>query len=241
MSFNNIGAKSGEARSAQTTRDTKPTVESSVREIADMLSKYQNSCNSIRQKIDSGKKGAAISLQAKSDMDSQLKSVKDLSSKVQYKIDEHIKLVNTLPREKAASQKVTIVKLQKDHDRMKNLYQTLVRDHSNLRVDRVAGHSQGSNQNPFDSVAQQHQEQLMMQPQDVDEALIEEREQDIQKINNDLVLVNEMFQDMAHLVNKQGEMVEKVADDTEQSRERAEAGLAQVQQAAKYQPTCAIM
>mmetsp|Transcript_36985 Transcript_36985/g.68796 ORF Transcript_36985/g.68796 Transcript_36985/m.68796 type:complete len:127 (+) Transcript_36985:119-499(+) len=121
MSFNNIGAKSGEGRSAQTTRGEKPTVESSVREIADMLAKYQNSCNTIRQKIDSGKKGAAISLQAKSDMDSQLKTVKDLSSKVQYKIDEHIKLVNTLPREKAASQKVTIVKLQKDHDRMKNL------------------------------------------------------------------------------------------------------------------------
>lgn len=47
--------------------------------------------------------------------------------------------------------------------------------------------------------------------------------------------------DMAHLVNKQGEMVEKVAEDTEQSRERAEAGLAQVQQAAKYQPTCIVM
>ena len=49
------------------------------------------------------------------------------------------------------------------------------------------------------------------------------------------------FRDMAQIVHKQGEMVEKVAEDTEQSRERAEAGLAQVQQAAKYQPTCAIM
>jgi t-SNARE complex subunit (syntaxin) len=46
---------------------------------------------------------------------------------------------------------------------------------------------------------------------------------------------------MAHLVQGQGEMVEKVAEDTEQSRERAEAGLAQVQQAAKYQPTCCVM
>ena len=36
-------------------------------------------------------------------------------------IDEHIKLVNGLPREQGASQKVTIVKLQKDHDRMKTL------------------------------------------------------------------------------------------------------------------------
>ena len=36
-------------------------------------------------------------------------------------IDEHIKLVNGLSREQGASQKVTIVKLQKDHDRMKTL------------------------------------------------------------------------------------------------------------------------
>jgi hypothetical protein len=41
MSFNNIGAKAGEARGAQRTNNEKPTVESSVREIADMLAKYQ--------------------------------------------------------------------------------------------------------------------------------------------------------------------------------------------------------
>lgn len=206
-----------------------------------MLAKYQNACNTIRQKIDSGKKGGAISLQVKTDLDSQLKTVKDLSSKVQYKIDEHIKVVNALPREKSASQKVTIVKLQKDLDRMKTLHQTLARDHSNLRVDRVAGNNNQNNQNPFNNNNSQQQEQLMMQPQDVDDALIEERDKDIQKINDDLVLVNEMFKDMAHLVHKQGDMVEKVAEDTEQSRERAEAGLAQVEQAAKYQPTCSIM
>lgn len=238
MSFNNI-QKSAEVRSSQRTSGGKVTVDSSVRDIASMLSRYQNSCNVIRQKIDTAKRGA-VTPSVKSDVDSQIKSMRDLSSQVQTKIDEHIKLVNGLPREEGASHKVTIVKLQKDHDRVKTLLQTLVRDASNLRVEKVAGQQQNnSNGNPFDD--DPLQQQLRLEVQDVDEALIQEREQDIQKINEDLVLVNEMFKDMAHLVEKQGEMVEKVAEDTEQSRERAEAGLAQVQQAAKYQPTCSIM
>lgn len=184
------------------------------------------------------KKGA-VSQQVKSDVEMQLKSLKDLSMRVQTKIDEHVKMVTKLPREQSASQKVTIVKLQKDFDRVKNLLQTLVRDNSNLRVEKVAG-KQDDAGNPFGS-GDQVQHQILMEPHNVDDALIEEREKDIQRINSDLVLVNEMFQDMAQLVEKQGEMVEKVAQDTEQSRERAEGGLAQVQQAAKYQPTCAVM
>lgn len=42
------------------------------------------------------------------------------------------------------------------------------------------------------------------------------------------------------MVESQGEMIEKIAEDTESSRERAEAGLKEVTQAAAYQPVCVI-
>ena len=59
-------------------------------------------------------------------------------------------------------------------------------------------------------------------------------------MNRDLKLVNEMFKDMAQIVEGQGEMVEKVAESAEESHERAKAGLEQVQQAARYQSSCTI-
>lgn len=43
---------------------------------------------------------------------------------------------------------------------------------------------------------------------------------------------------MADIVQKQGVQVDHVHKTTEESHERAQAGLEQVKQAANYQPTC---
>jgi t-SNARE complex subunit (syntaxin) len=45
---------------------------------------------------------------------------------------------------------------------------------------------------------------------------------------------------MAQIVEKQGGVVTKIEQDSEVSRERAQQGLAEVKQAAQYQPTCVI-
>lgn len=45
---------------------------------------------------------------------------------------------------------------------------------------------------------------------------------------------------MANIVQSQGAMVEEIHTSAEASHDRAKAGLEQVQQAAAYQPTCAI-
>jgi hypothetical protein len=45
---------------------------------------------------------------------------------------------------------------------------------------------------------------------------------------------------MAGLVEKQADAVTEIAKSTEISHERAQAGLAQVKQAAAYQPGCSI-
>ncbi len=79
---------------------------------------------------------------------------------------------------------------------------------------------------------------MLFKDEDIEAAIIEERERDIKRINNDLVLVNEMFKDMANLVEKQGVVVTQIAEQTDISRERAEAGLGEVKQAADYQPGC---
>ena len=53
-------------------------------------------------------------------------------------------------------------------------------------------------------------------------------------------MVNEMFKDMAEIVQEQGEVLQTVAETTENSNSRAKAGLKQVEQAAGYQSGCII-
>ena len=65
-----------------------------------------------------------------------------------------------------------------------------------------------------------------------------ERERDLKKINRDLQLVNEMFKDMAEIVDKQAVMVHEVVVQTEKSHDKAKTGLAHVQKAANNQSSC---
>ena len=127
-------------------------------------------------------------------------------SDILVQLDAHVRTVNALPREEAVGRRVSVVKLQKDHERVKTQYQTILSNYSTVRVDRSAGATRdtdGSFSAAFDTDLgstdsprgrqQQQQQALMLHGQDVDDAIIEEREQDIKKINQDLVLVNEMF------------------------------------------------
>ena len=79
-----------------------------------------------------------------------------------------------------------------------------------------------------------------LQGKDVDEAIMKERERELQKINRDIRLVNEMFKDMADIVDKQGVMVDEIVITTEKSHEKAKAGLDHVKKAASNQSSCII-
>jgi t-SNARE complex subunit (syntaxin) len=50
--------------------------------------------------------------------------------------------------------------------------------------------------------------------------------------------VNEIFRDLATIVDKQQEEVDNIAEMTEKSHKSAAAGLEQVQKASKMQPGC---
>ena len=77
---------------------------------------------------------------------------------------------------------------------LNNKYGVSVSNDNNNKdsLNSVFSKSQSSSQNQ-----QQRQQQLLMKPvmkeQDIDEMIIEERERDIRKLNQDLAMVNEMF------------------------------------------------
>ena len=82
---------------------------------------------------------------------------------------------------------------------------------------------------------------VAMQDEDIDEALVREREAELRNINADVHKVNEIFRDLATLVDKQQDDVDKIGDLVERSHAHAEKGLDQVQKAAANQSSCALM
>ena len=82
--------------------------------------------------------------------------------------------------------------------------------------------------------------QVAMQDEDIDEALVREREAELRNINADVHKVNEIFRDLATLVDKQQGEVDQIGELVEKSHAHAEKGLDQVQKAAKLQPSCVV-
>jgi len=82
--------------------------------------------------------------------------------------------------------------------------------------------------------------QVAMQEEAINDAILREREEEIREINSNVHKVNEIFRDLATLVDKQQADVDQIGELVEKSHAHAEKGLDQVQKAAKLQPSCAV-
>ena len=160
--------------------------------------------------------------------------------------------LDQLPRTAVAQKRIAIGKLMKDFDRVKVTLNAIVGESATIKITATTAASSssgGSNgqdgKNPFatdeiESSFSSKQPRLIqtLQGKEVDEAIMRERERDLKKINRDLLLVNEMFKDMAEIVDKQAVMVHEVVVQTEKSHDKAKTGLAHVQKAANNQSSC---
>lgn len=74
-----------------------------------------------------------------------------------------------------------------------------------------------------------------LQQVDLTASLLEEREQNIDDIARSVQEVNEVFKDLANLVEKQGEDVAKIEVNVGEAHAQTEAGVAHLTKAAEYQ------
>ncbi|TVY18307.1 Syntaxin pep12 [Lachnellula arida] len=90
--------------------------------------------------------------------------------------------------------------------------------------------------NPFGQ--QQSQEQLRLASQDeVDfqDSLIVEREAEIRNIEQGVTELNELFRDVAHIVNEQGEVLDTISNNVENTRTDTRGADLELRSAARYQ------
>ncbi|DBA02221.1 TPA: hypothetical protein N0F65_007631 [Lagenidium giganteum] len=72
------------------------------------------------------------------------------------------------------------------------------------------------------------------------EALIEERERDIEKIHTSVAQVNEIFRDLAAIVNEQQTAIDEIETHVHESLQQTQHGLDEVKKASEMQRTCVI-
>ena len=105
--------------------------------------------------------------------------------------------LDSLPRAESAQRRFAIIKLQKDFDRIRPIVQTVVREAAQLRVGKnTTADAKGTkNREEVDKKSSGHQfvQVQALVERDVDDLILEEREQDILRLNRDVALVNEMF------------------------------------------------
>ncbi|PMD27237.1 putative syntaxin PEP12 [Hyaloscypha hepaticicola] len=85
---------------------------------------------------------------------------------------------------------------------------------------------------------QQSQEQLRLASQDeVDfqDSLIVEREAEIRNIEQGVTELNELFRDVAHIVNEQGELLDNIHENVENTRTDTRGADLELRSAARYQ------
>lgn len=218
-----------------------------IRAIGESLQNYQSNGHMLKQKIITLRR-RTVTKADKSTLESQVRSMKDMENFIRGSLEKELRRAEALAKGEGQQARVALVKLQKDYERVRDGIQGVIRDAYAVEISEEELHIQGAasvagnggvgsgNQTVF----QQPRLIQAMQGREVDEALMQERERDIKQINQDLVLVKEMFQDMAELVDSQASAITEIADKTEASHERAKAGLTQVQQAAGHQPGCSI-
>jgi hypothetical protein len=197
----------------------------------------------------------------KAQLDQQIRDLRKFESDLKLMFDQKLRSV-----EGDNMTKATLLRMQKDFEKLRINVESLAKESMLVRVDVGGGTGPGNRPAGFgpsvgsrlpgedrsvedvgmrQSQQQQQQQQQtifrpVLQEHDIEEMLIEEREKDLKKINEDIAIVHDMFVRMADIVEDQGIKIEQIHTATETSHERAEAGLEQVKQAAAYQPTCTI-
>mmetsp|Transcript_30443 Transcript_30443/g.44453 ORF Transcript_30443/g.44453 Transcript_30443/m.44453 type:complete len:214 (-) Transcript_30443:418-1059(-) len=77
------------------------------------------------------------------------------------------------------------------------------------------------------------QDELQQRGDDLTEALLRERHEEVQNIHSSLALVNEIQRDLAGMVESQQEQVDLVEENAEETAERADRGLGHIERASQ--------
>lgn len=175
----------------------------------------------------------------------QVGVVNELGSKIEQSLRSIETSMSTMTRTEAARCRATHVKLTRDFRSVEAKFKKLLlesrRKRNAIEAERREREDVERRKNEEDRLNQEDmQQKVQMQEDRFAEEIMREREREIKNINKGMHQVNEIYKDLANIVGEQQVMIDKVETTTEQSKNNAEAGLAEVTKANNAEGQCVI-
>lgn len=240
-----------------------------MKQIGDWLQQFQHNLSLLERLCEGLEQDARPSDELLRQVATQQEVVEELSASVQRGLADMNRQILALPRSEQNRPRAAAGKLKKDHDRVasdlsrivarlkQSRQAALARPQPKQQQQKAPARQQPRQQQhtvgraqfgPSDAPgdldvmigSERVQLQVAMQEEAINDAILREREEEIREINQSVHKVNEIFKDLATLVDKQQNDVDQISELVEKSHQHAEKGLDQVQKAAKLQPSCAI-
>jgi len=151
----------------------------------------------------------------------------------------------------SSSHKQALLKLERDFEKVqasvthtkskvqKQMKQYQQMDGARMQDERAANNSNNSARTALE------QQQMLIQRDQLQQEIMQEREDEIRKINKGMHQVNQIYKDLAHIVGEQQEHIDQIEDKMEDSKTAAQSGLEQIHKANEKHgagaANCAIM
>eukprot|EP00523_Entomoneis_sp_CCMP467_P004290 CAMPEP_0168753234 /NCGR_PEP_ID=MMETSP0724-20121128/18822_1 /TAXON_ID=265536 /ORGANISM="Amphiprora sp., Strain CCMP467" /LENGTH=250 /DNA_ID=CAMNT_0008801559 /DNA_START=324 /DNA_END=1076 /DNA_ORIENTATION=- len=238
MSFQDFGGSSG-SRTRSTPpssggRPSAPMKQSTLNQISESLLQYQRNVGILDKIVHSlmaTSKNNTPSSADRQELELQYQAQCDVISQLGSKVH---KLIHDQQLTATPQVKQTLVKLERDFERVQKQATALQVSVTRMREQQQQqGNNSNSDNGEGTTAYEQYQQQMQVQLQEdrLAEQIMREREDEIRNINRGMHQVNEIYKDLAHIVESQQEQVDAIETQMEDSRANAEAGLTQIEKA----------
>mmetsp|Transcript_18586 Transcript_18586/g.34419 ORF Transcript_18586/g.34419 Transcript_18586/m.34419 type:complete len:302 (-) Transcript_18586:287-1192(-) len=184
----------------------------------------------------------------------QLEVIQQLGQRIETQFRSHESRLSTLPRSDASSLRTTHVKLTRDYRLVEQQFKTLQLDVKRKRglaevrareaeeermgrnnrggISGVGGVGGGGGGDVDGAMTEEGMRwQMQIQEDKINEEIMQEREEEIKNIHKGMHQVNEIYKDLAHLVDEQQEGVDQIETQMENAKENTATGLKHIEKA----------
>ncbi|KAL7488097.1 hypothetical protein ACHAW6_014000, partial [Cyclotella cf. meneghiniana] len=181
----------------------------------------------------------------------QLDIINELGTGIENQLSHLESRLATLPRSEASSSRSTHVKLSRDYRLVEQQFKNVQLDVRKKRALQKAKQNEqirmeekrktdvgGGGTEKSEEVARM---QMLIHEDRINEEIMREREEEIRNIHKGMHQVNEIYKDLAHLVDNQQEGIDQIETQMENAKENTATGLKHIEKAnAHQQSQCVI-
>lgn len=242
----NGGASSGGTAVGNGASSIGPPVSEGYGSVSNGILQYQRNVG-ILSKIIANLGGSTDASVTEKQFNVQADVIRQLGSKIEVQLMEKEQSIASMSRTDASRSRATHTKLTRDYRQVETTFKHLLleakRKRSILEA-QIRQEAEEEQRKQFEEGIDNDTAIIQMQLKDdrINEEILREREEEIRNINKGMHQVNEIYKDLAHIIDSQQEQIDDVEENMEQANESAEAGLKQIEKAnAKASPSSCLI